>query len=111
MIDDPPAFLQGDALEKWRELAPLALPGWSPDMLAAYCAAYGRWVAAERWLADPAPQHGPIITIRDDKGNVKSHGSAPQLSIAERSAREMTRLGGLLQLDRALAAARRKGRT
>lgn len=88
-MTEAPSFLRGPALAKWGELAPL-----NPtklDQVAAFCAAYGRWVAAEEWLADP--EHGPTMTIRDDKGNVKSHGISPQVGIAERSQKEMARLG------------------
>jgi hypothetical protein len=63
--------------------------------LAAWCAAYGRWYDAEEWLSDPG--HGAVLTIRDDKGNVKSHGPAPQVAIAERSVKEMARLAKMLR--------------
>lgn len=69
------------------------------DALAAYCAAYGRWLAAEAWLA--APGNGPVVTIRDDKGNVRVHAAAPQLRVAEGASKEMTRLAKILKLDRA----------
>jgi len=51
---------------------------------------------AETWLNDP--EHGPVVTIRDDKGNVRSHGPAPQLAIAEQSAKEAVRLAKSLRL-------------
>ena len=98
---DPSIDLRGVARAKWDELAPVvaARPRTKPtDMqtLAAYCAAYGRWADAEAFLADPA--HGPVLTIRDDKGNVRSHGPAPQLVIAERASKEMSRLAKLLHI-------------
>lgn len=97
----PPAPLAGAALDRWTALAPTvaARPNTRPStmtQLAAYCAAFGRWHDAEAWLADP--EHGPVITIRDDKGNVRSHGPAPQVAIAERSAKEMARLAKELKL-------------
>jgi len=88
-----PEWLDEDARRKWAELVALR-PVWTAvqaDALAAYCAAFSRWVAAERWLADP--DHGPVVTIRDDKGNIRSHGPAPQLLVGERAAKEMSRLG------------------
>lgn len=97
----PPAFLTGDARAKWDEL--VARADWKPgelDTLAAYCAAFGRWIAAERWLAEPG--HGPVVTIKDDKGNVRSHTTAPEVAVGERAAREMSRLGALLKLEKRL---------
>lgn len=64
--------------------------------LTAYCAAFGRWHDAEEWLSDPA--HGPVVTIRDDKGNIKTHGPAPQLGIAEKAQKEMIRLAKAIGL-------------
>jgi phage terminase small subunit len=60
--------------------------------LAAYCVAWSRWVESEKWIAE----HGTVMTIKDDKGNIKSYGDAPQLKIAERSSKEVVRLGRLL---------------
>jgi len=80
----------------WARLATAAVPVAKLQQLAEYCAAYGRWVAAEEWLAEPG--HGPVMTIRDDKGNIKSHGPAPHLAIVERSAKEMARLAPGLRL-------------
>lgn len=94
---DPPVPLVGAALGRWAELR--AAAKWSPaelDDLAAYCAAYGRWHDAETWLADPS--HGSVVTIRDDKGNIKSHAPAPQVAVAERASKEMARLGKALRL-------------
>ena len=98
-----PEFLAGPALDKWREVTSLVVD-FNPDLLAAYCSAYGRWVQAERWLADP--DHGTVVTICDDKGNVKTHGPAPQLAICEKSLKEMARLAKDLRLDAKLAKAR-----
>ena len=42
------------------------------------------------------------MTISDDKGNVRSHGPAPQLQIAERAAKEMARLDKQLRLSQRL---------
>ena len=94
---EPPVPLRGAALKRWRELVGAA--DWRTGelaTLAAYCAAHGRWAEAEEWLADP--EHGAVVTIRDDKGNIKSHGPAPQLAIGERAAKEMARLAKELRL-------------
>lgn len=96
-MTSPPVNLVGAALDEWNRIT--TDRAWTPSQLASlagYCAAYGRWSDAETWLADPA--HGPVLTIHDDKGNIKSHGAAPQLLIAERSLKEMGRLARLLRL-------------
>jgi phage terminase small subunit len=97
----PPVHLDGAALDKWTELA--AVLAKRPNVkstdwlqLGAYCAAFGRWHDAEAWLA--APDRGPVLTIRDDKGNIKSHGPDPHLAIAERSIKEMSRLAKALRI-------------
>jgi phage terminase small subunit len=97
----PPVALDERAARLWSEYAPVlasrsaARPSdWS--QLAAYCLAASRWQAAEEWLQHP--DHGPVLTIRDDKGNVKSHGPDPHLRIAETSLKEMGRLAKTLRL-------------
>lgn len=98
---EPPVPLHGVALARWREM--IGAADWKPGemaTLAAYCAAFGRWADAEAWLSDP--EHGPVVTIRDDKGNIKSHAPAPQLAIGERAAKEMGRLAKDLRLTHRL---------
>lgn len=93
----PPDWMAGDALDRWRGL--IGSRAWKPaqiDSLAAYCAAYGRWMAAERWLASPG--NGPVATILDDKGNVKTHSTAPEVLVGERASKEMARLAKALRL-------------
>ncbi len=96
-IPDAPMHLGPLARQRWAELhsiKPFALA--KHTTLAAYCAAWAKWVEAEQWIyADPENPR-TIITITDDKGNVKSHGPAPQVKIAEASAREAVRLGRIL---------------
>lgn len=107
---EAPEFLVGAARGKWAQLvATGAYDDGDGDALAAYSAAYGRWVAAEDWLA--APSNGPVVTVRDDKGNVRIHGVAPQLAVAERALREMGRLGKALRVERALRRGPGKGVT
>ncbi len=93
----PPTMLDARAAEKWRKIVASGRHIRNLDVLQAYCVAYSRWIEMEEWLANP--EHGLIATIRDDKGNVKSHGPAPQLAISERSSKEMTRLGKALGLN------------
>ena len=89
------------AQAKWNELFPLR--NWGAhelDQLAAYCAAYSRWDAAEQYLSSPDPDKGPVITICDDRGGVKSHGVAPEVKVSEGAAKEMARIAKLLRLGR-----------
>lgn len=99
------------AQEKWRDMvAQCRFAPQDADNLAAYCAAFARFRSAEEWLRDP--EHGYIMTIADDKGNVKTHGVVPQVMMSERAAKEMSRLAKTLHLERkmkaAAAAARRQ---
>jgi phage terminase small subunit len=95
-MNEPPFWMTGAALDRWQEMCrDREWRDWQLDTLAAYCAAYGRWCDAEKWLATPG--HGAILTIRDDKGNIKSHGPAPQVAAAERARREMSRLLSILR--------------
>ena len=102
-----PTFLDTRAQAKFAELS--TLHKFAPDQidqLAAYCASYSRWVAAEEWLCDPRydadghPTRGPVATILDDKGNIKTILASPQIAIAERAVKEMARIAKLLKLTR-----------
>lgn len=58
-IPEPPPELSADAREEWdrtslRLYAAGLLTGIDGSVLAAYCQAYGRWVQAERALAEMA---------------------------------------------------------
>lgn len=104
-LTDPPQVpvspipLRAAAAAKWAELATGPRPKpWSTAehaQLAAYCAAYGRWFEAESRLAGAG---GPIVTISDDKGNIKSHGPAPEIAVAVAALKEMARLAKILRI-------------
>lgn len=99
MVPRPPAVLEESARAKWIELTDrIDFAPHELDALTAYCVAWGRFVSAETWLRHP--DHDTIMTITDDKGQVKSHGIVPQVALSERSAREMTRLSKVLRLNR-----------
>lgn len=93
-----PEVLNQDGSAKWGEIMERFAGkkrGPNMDLVLAYCTAYQRWMEAERFVAE----HGTVITIRDDKGIIKSHGATPQLRIAESSCKEMTRIGKSLGLN------------
>jgi P27 family predicted phage terminase small subunit len=48
--------------------------------LAAYCACYAEWEKAQRFVQE----NGQVVTLRDDKGNVRSVIPAPEVGIAVR---------------------------
>jgi P27 family predicted phage terminase small subunit len=94
-IPDPPGFLTSDAKVEWRRIVTelyrlglLTLVDERP--FAAYCQAYGRWVAAEKAIArmaegDPL-NHG--LMIKSDTGNTIKN---PLVGIASQSAAEMVK--------------------
>jgi P27 family predicted phage terminase small subunit len=86
--------LVGDALDEWNrvsvELYRLGcLTGLDRAALAAYCQAYGRWVAAERALEEIARQN-PLasLMIKTSNGNAIQN---PLVGIANRAAADMVR--------------------
>jgi P27 family predicted phage terminase small subunit len=64
------------------------------SLLAAYCLSWSRFVAAVVWLAE----NGDVMTLRTDKGEVKSSAVAPKMLVAERSLDRAVRLAGLVGL-------------
>lgn len=93
---EPPEILGDKARARWAEIVALGKNVRNYDVLVAYCVAYQRWIETEEWLSQ---QSSLVATIRDDKGNIKSHGPAPQLKIAADACKEMTRLGKILNLN------------
>lgn len=83
-----PAILNPLGADKWREM--VAEGYKAGDALTAYCANYARWMGAEQWLSTPG--NGTVVTIKDDKGNIKSHAPVPQLKVSADAAKEMARI-------------------
>jgi P27 family predicted phage terminase small subunit len=72
---------------KWDEVVPL-LGRRDPITLTnleVYCAAYDRWLAAQRWL----DEHGDVLEIVSDKGVVVKVQPAPKLDVAARAEKAM----------------------
>lgn len=92
---DPPIQLAEAGLARWRELVGGVVPA-DRVLLAAYCAAWERWVQAEAWLHDSS--NGAVATIRDDKGNVKSRGVDPHVAISRQAASDVESMGRKLGL-------------
>lgn len=95
-IPDPPAYLQGFALDEWRRVIPdLFATGVYTNidetMLAAYCMAFSRWIQAELDLdkmakLDPAT-HGAML--KTTNGNAIQN---PLLGVVSSTRRDVMRL-------------------
>lgn len=86
---EPPEHLGGEAGLKWAELAPRLeelgiLSQIDADLLAMYCQFYGRWVEAERHLAEE-----PLV-LTGVQGGVYQN---PWLQIANKATEQMHKLG------------------
>lgn len=95
LIPNPPPELTAEAQEEWLRVAPRLLAAGiitaiDRTALAAYCQAYGRWILAERALAEMARRdqtmHGLII--RTTNGNPIHN---PLVSIASKAMSDMVR--------------------
>lgn len=102
----PPRILRGIARKEWQRVAPLlstmgVLREADTALLSAYCHAYQEWCEAVSWMAE----NGSTMTIRDDKGFVKSVQVVPQWRIAQGAAERMKRLGAEFGLSPSSRAA------
>jgi len=82
-LPDCPEWLTEPAKLEWQRVLPeLAKAGRLAKLdraaLAAYCQCYAHWQAAEQFLAE----HGSVVVLRNDKGEVKGAVPAPQHTIA-----------------------------
>lgn len=100
LSSEPPVPLGATARQRWDDLfernAARGRGSWRSD-LAAYCAAWGRWYDAEAVLA--ASADAAVITIRDDKGNVKSIGAAPEIKVSADALKLVRDLAARLVVD------------
>lgn len=85
---DPPIHLEGDALEKWYELAaelhPVGLlTSIDVDSLMFYCTLFARWKKAEKIVKEKGE------VIKTVNGNIIQN---PYLAISNRALKEMNRL-------------------
>lgn len=84
----PPASLGDVGREKWGQLQPKLRGGGQAalDQLEVYCAAYERWVQAQKWL----DEHGDVLEIVNDKGVILKAQPAPKLDVAARAEKAMS---------------------
>ena len=90
----PPAHLDDQARQKWRELLPILeargdLDQGTADALAAYASAWSRWTAAEAKISEL----GPIV-----KSPAGFPVANPYVAIAAAAQRQMRQWGGELRL-------------
>ena len=95
LIPDPPPELSADAREEWDKISPRLLAAGlltaiDRAALAAYCQAYGRWVQAERALAEMAKRD--LVTagllIKTKNGNAIQN---PLVGTANKAMSDMVR--------------------
>jgi P27 family predicted phage terminase small subunit len=92
-VPDPPDYLLDDAAGEWRRVAPELhrlglLTIVDLHTLTAYCSAYGRWIAAERVIAELARSDKKFggMAARNDAGHIVQN---PIVQVAARAARDM----------------------
>lgn len=81
--EDPPAYLIPEAVDEWRRVLPLLkaenrFAEIDRLALAAYCQCVGRYMRSDKWLTE----NGPVATVRNDKGEVKSSFIAPHFQVS-----------------------------
>ena len=113
-IPEPPEYLSADAAIEWRRLAVelfrlglLTLVDVHP--FAAYCQAYGRWITAERAIAQMAKNDllTGALMIKTSNGNAIQN---PLVGTANKAASDMVRYAsefGLTPVARTRIAANR----
>jgi P27 family predicted phage terminase small subunit len=97
-MPNPPEFLTLDARAEWHRVStPLYHMGLLTDAdvapLAAYCQAYGRWVAAERVIAAMAEKDQVTggLMIKTTNGNAVQN---PLVGTSNKAASDMVRFAG-----------------
>jgi P27 family predicted phage terminase small subunit len=93
-VPSPPAYLCAEAQKEWNRIAhQLSELGLLTELdisiLALYCAAFGRWITAEKGLrAFARLEKGSGLTSQTSNGNIIQH---PLVGISRRAAHDMLR--------------------
>lgn len=90
---EPPEWLAGAALDKWRELLPLLqdvrlMTRADVGTLARYCDTWGWW----RRCREVIDREGDTLVICDDHGNEKYRQQRPEVGIVNKLAQQLGRL-------------------
>ncbi len=93
-----PEWLSPAQRAEWERVrAPLGeLSTRKAQILEAYAVERARWLEAEAYLQE----HGAVLILRTEKGEVKQAVEAPQLKISARAQDRMLKLGSALGLSR-----------
>ena len=88
-----PRWLAKEARRAWRELIPqletMSILGrCDRNALTRYCQLWARWRATEEWLAE----HGDIITMRNEAGQLTDLKQVPQVGRSLRLSAELLKL-------------------
>lgn len=93
----PPAHLSNAQRETWLLCSPRLvgkLTASRLDAFEAYCIERERWMSAEANVRE----HGPVLTLRSDRGEVQRIIANPALGIAQKSMSAMLRIAKALRL-------------
>lgn len=87
-----PADLDADATAVWAEVAEWMVGRADgpvdAELLRAWCRSVVELREAEAWVAE----HGTVMTVRDDKGNVRSSTTAPKYAQVRALRADLVRL-------------------
>ena len=105
-LPDPPEVLSADARVEWERVGPhLVRLGLMTDIdkgaLAAYCDAYGDWVATSRAIAALKAKGNNGMVVRTVNGNVMPN---PLVSINRAARRDMVRFASVFGMTPAARA-------
>jgi len=89
-----PSWLDREAKKEWKRVAPaLERLGLLTEVdgaaLAAYCQAYGTWVAAQKKINEYLKENGKLTYEYTNKGGGTNEVPIPEISIAEKALKQM----------------------
>jgi len=91
----PPSDLSADELAVWVTVCDEVDGSGSVELLRAWCASVVELRAGEAWLRE----HGSVLTLRDDKGNVRQVVQAPRYVQVRALRADLVRLADALRLS------------
>ena len=100
VVVDPPVDLTEDEAGVWALVAGEVSGSVPAELLRAWCATVVELRAAELWVRE----NGTVLTLRDDKGNVRSVVQAPKYVQVRALRADLVKLADALALSPRLAA-------
>lgn len=95
----PPTWLSASQQAVWQTVRPRlpeTMSAQQSQVLESYAVERTRWHESEVYLQE----HGDVLVMRTDKGDVKAVIEAPQIKIAARAQDRMLKLGAQLGLGK-----------